>query len=97
MVELGVSLVWAVAGLWLLRGGVVLQWVGRLPGWSTSIGEASVGGIVAAAIAYKPGADVLGMTATSKEEREGSVSIGVGGSGCLMGSGGGISLHGSSG
>jgi len=52
---------------------VALRWAGVPACLSTSMG-----GIVAAAMAYELGAEVLGMTATSKEAREGSVSIGVG-------------------
>jgi len=41
--------------LWLLWGGVALHWVGKPAGLSTSMGEASVGGLADAAAAYKWG------------------------------------------
>jgi len=47
----GVSWAWTVARLWLPRGGVVQWWVGGLTGWSTSIGEALVGGAAVTAAA----------------------------------------------
>jgi len=66
-----------LAELWLLWGGVALCWAGVPAGFSTSMGEASVGGMVDAAAAYKWGAAVVGMTAASWEAGGGSVSIGV--------------------
>jgi len=65
--------------LQLLWGGVALHWAGVPAGLSTSIGEASVGGIAAATKAYKLGAEVVGVAVTSWEAGESSVSIGVGG------------------
>jgi len=49
----------------LLQGGVALCWAGVLASLSTSIGEVSVGGIVATAEAYKLGAGVVGRAVTS--------------------------------
>ncbi len=46
-------------------------------GFSTSMGEASVGGIVDAAAAYKWGAAVAGVTAASWGAGGGSMSMGV--------------------
>jgi len=77
MVGQGASWAWAVAGLRLPRGGVVQRWVGVLTGWSTSIGEASVGGAAVTAAAYELGAEVLGIAVALWVVGEGSVSIGV--------------------
>ncbi len=51
--------------LWLLQGGVALHWAGVPTGVSTSMGEVSAGGIVDAAAAYKWGAAVAGVAASS--------------------------------
>jgi len=51
--------------------------VGKPAGWSTSIGEALVGGLADAVAAYKWGAAVGGMTAASWEAEGGSISMGV--------------------
>jgi len=63
--------------LWLLQGGVALHWAGVPAGLSTSMGEASVGGMVDAATEYKQGAAGVGMTAASWEAEGGSMSMGV--------------------
>jgi len=73
----GVSLAWAVAGLRLPRGGVVQRWVGAPAGWSTSIGEVSVGGAAVTTAAYELGAEVLGIAVALWVAGEGSVSIRV--------------------
>jgi len=62
--------------LQLLWGGVALRWAGVPARLSTSIGEASVGGIVAATKAYELGAEVIGGAVASQEAGEGSMSIG---------------------
>jgi len=51
--------------------------VGEPAGWSTSMGEALVGGLADAAAAYEQGVAVVGMTAASWEAEGGSVSMGV--------------------
>jgi len=51
--------------LQLLWGGVALHWADVPVGLSTSMGEASVGGIVDAAAAYKWGEAVVGVAAAS--------------------------------
>ena len=56
---------------------MALCWAGVPAGLSTSMGEASVGGIVDAATAYKWGAAVAGVAAASWEAERGSVSMGV--------------------
>jgi len=76
VVSWGVSMVGAVAGLWLPRGGVAQHWAGEPAGWSTSIGEAVVGGLADAVAAYKQGVAV-GMTAASGEAEGGSMPMGV--------------------
>jgi len=53
--------------LWLLQGGVTLHWAGEPAGLSTSMGEASVGGLVDAAAAYKWGAAGVGEAAAAWE------------------------------
>jgi len=77
MVDQGVSMVWAVAGLRLPQGGVAQHWAGEPTSWYTSIGEASVGGIAAATTADRLGAEVVGIAVSSWEAGEGSISIGV--------------------
>ncbi len=63
--------------LWLLQGGVVHCWAGVPAGFSTSMGEASVGGIVDPAAVYEQGAAVVGVAAASWEAEAGSMSMGV--------------------
>jgi len=63
--------------LQLLQGGVALCWAGVPASLSTSIGEASVGGIAATTEAYELGAEVIGIPVASWEAGEGSISIGV--------------------
>jgi len=55
----------------------VQHWAGKPAGWSTSMGEASVGCLADAAAAYKWGAAVVGVVAASWEAEGGSTSMGV--------------------
>ena len=80
----------------LLRGGVVLCWVGVPASLSTSIGETSVVEVVDAAAAYDREVVEVDVVAASGEAVVGSVSIGVDcdslthfGAGCLPVVGGG--------
>jgi len=94
MVDWGVALVWAVAGLWLPRGGVAQHWAGEPAGWSMSIGVA-VGGLADVAVAYEWGAvDLLTTTSGGGSGRvrvhgSGGGSLGTFG-GCIYKSTGGV-------